>query len=129
MVEHYSVVAAQINSLRPALAHYLEVAERHDCMEKLLTDPNLLADWTLKMLGEGGIYGQPSGMSQDGMNGMRQIGRASFPSIPAPQGGVGDYSQRWQMLEQVLDTDPTQAWRVLDQFAPADFQSRQLVAL
>lgn len=134
LVQHYGVVHRQIESLRPALQHYLWVAERHDAMEKMLTDPNLLADWTLQMLGEGGIYGQPQQQPQSQQpqpTGMRQVGngfnRPTFPSMPAPYGG--GTNQNWQILEQVLEADPANAWRVFDRMTPNDFQARQLVAL
>jgi hypothetical protein len=120
LAETHVATTRQLEALKPAMAHYLQIAERHDLMEELLLNPNLLADWTIAMLDpQTGIYGQ--GRQQQQVNPQVQgFSRPAFPPMPAPSGGVRD---NWDLLDRVR---PDQAWRVLDQMTPADFQARPL---
>lgn len=104
------------------MQHYVWVADRHDAMQKMLTDPNLLADWTLKMLGDGGVYDPQAQVQGQQIQG--QV-RPVFPGNPSP-GRAANSSTRWEAFDQLVDQDPTQAWRYVDQMTPQDFQARPM---
>jgi hypothetical protein len=123
LAETHVATTRQLEALKPAMQHYLQIAERHDLMEELLLNPNLLADWTITMLDpERGIYGrgQGQGQQQQAYPQAQGFSRPAFPPMPAPSGGVRD---NWDLLDRVR---PDQAWRVLDQMTAADFQARPM---
>lgn len=92
----------------------------------MLLNPDYLADWTLAMLDpQVGIYGSGRGQNQSQVPGQYQPGtRPSFPPMPAP--GGGGQADGWAQLEHVLNTNPAQAWQVIDRMQAQDFQARPM---
>lgn len=104
------------------LPHYQEVAEKYDLQRELLLDPDMLARWTLTMLGDGGIYGDetPTEPQQQ-----YYVERAGFPDV-MPQAGY-EPSAGWDMFERAFELNPTVAYQYLDAIPAYEVAQRPMV--
>jgi hypothetical protein len=116
-----------------------EMAQEHKAYETILTDPDVLADYTCEFFGENGPYPVPDDApvygQQVGQQFVRPAGAAPVapqrPEMPAPpqpqiQGNPGDF---WNSFGSLAERDPANAWRYLNQASanPEVFRQKLLV--
>lgn len=92
---------------------------------EILTNPDVLSDYTLKFFGPEGPYpvyeseqdletrGYPTAPVQQ-QQGMNVAGLPAPPAAEAPQ-APQDF---WGTFKQQMDVDPSQAWRIMNQADP-----------
>lgn len=116
-----------------------EMSQEHRAYETILTDPDVLADYTCEFFGENGPYPVPDDAptygQQVGQQFVRPTGAAPVapqrPEMPAPpqpqsQGNPGDF---WNSFGSLAERDPANAWRYLNQASanPEVFRQKLLV--
>jgi hypothetical protein len=116
-----------------------EMSQEHLAYETILTDPDVLADYTCEFFGENGPYPVPDDApvygQQVGQQFVRPAGIAPVapqrPEMPAPpqpqaQGNPGDF---WNSFGSLAERDPANAWRYLNQASanPEVFRQKLLV--
>ena len=130
------------NQLIEAVALLQELSNEHRAYETILTDPDVLADYTCEFFGANGPYPVPdeevgyaapraAAASQYGRPPaapQAQYERPQMPVPPAPQaqGNPGDF---WNSFGSLADRDPANAWRYLNQASanPEVFRQKLLV--
>jgi len=117
------------------------MAAEHKAYETILTDPDILADYTCEFFGENGPYPIPDETPAYGQQVGQQFvrpagapaapvapGRPELPVPPQPQmqGNPGDF---WKSFGSMADRDPANAWRYLNQASanPEVFRQKLLV--
>lgn len=115
-----------------------ELAQEHQAYEKILTDPDVLADYTCEFFGENGPYPvqdeQPAYGYQEQQAHSEQeyytpsLERANMPVPPSPQFDM-DSQNFWDNFGNVAERDPANAWRYLSQAQrnPGVFRQKLLV--
>lgn len=116
-----------------------ELSNEHRAYEAILTDPDILADYTCEFFGENGPYPIPD--EEIGYNASRpvqQVGqqfqrpvapqRPEMPVPPQPQ-NQGNPADFWNSFGSLADRDPSNAWRYLNaaQANPEVFRQKLLV--
>lgn len=113
-----------------------ELAGEHRAYETILTDPDVLADYTCEFFGENGPYPVPDeeiGYAAPGRQAVgQQYQRPSapqrpempFPPQPQVQGNPGEF---WNNFGNVAERDPANAWRYLNMASPEAFRQKLLV--
>ena len=93
---------------------------------EILTNPDVLSDYTLKFFGPEGPYpvyeseqeletrGYPTAPVQQQQQGMNVAGLPAPPAAEAPQ----QPQDFWGAFKQQMDVDPSQAWRIVNQADP-----------
>ena len=139
------------DQLNEAVALLQEISQEHKAYEQILTDPDVLADYTCEFFGENGPYpvedDQPTGqyVGQQGITPQQQAAaiqqqqaaagqadqRFARPQMPVPpqpqaQENTGDF---WNNFGNLADRDPANAWRYLNQAqqSPDIFRNKMLV--
>ena len=126
--------------LQRAVGLLQELADEHRAYEKILTDPDVLADYTCEFFGENGPYPIPDeevgyGQAPQMMQAPQAPQAAPqqymrpempVPPQPQPQGNPADF---WNSFGNLADRDPANAWRYLNaaQQNPEVFRSKMLV--
>ena len=138
--------------LNEAVALLQEINEEHKAYEQILTDPDVLADYTCEFFGENGPYpvedpiGQGQVVGNPGITPQQQaaalqqqqaaaaqqqgqqFARPQMPVPPQPQAqeNTGDF---WNNFGTLTDKDPANAWRYLNQAqqTPDIFRNKMLV--
>ena len=114
-----------------------DLSNEHKAYEAILTDPDILADYTCEFFGENGPHpvadeapAYPQGM-QVGQQLQQQAVAPERPSMPVPPqpqqpANSGDF---WNNFGNVADRDPQNAWRYLNsaQQNPQIFRDKLLV--
>ena len=114
------------------------MAAEHKAYETILTDPDVLADYTCEFFGENGPYPIPDEAPAYGQQVGQQFirpagipaapGRPEMPVPPQPQAAAnpGDF---WNSFGNLAERDPANAWRYLNQAAanPEVFRQKLLV--
>ena len=115
-----------------------EMSAEHKAYETILTDPDILADYTCEFFGENGPYPIPDDApvygQQVGQQFVRPAGapvapvRPELPVPPQPQ-PQADPSSFWRNFGSLADRDPANAWRYLNQASadPEVFRQKLLV--
>jgi hypothetical protein len=114
-----------------------EMSAEHKAYEAILTDPDILADYTCEFFGENGPYPIPDENVAYGQQVGQQFARPANaaapqrPQMPAPpqpqsQGNPADF---WNSFGSLADRDPANAWRYLNQASanPEVFRQKLLV--
>jgi hypothetical protein len=115
-----------------------ELSNEHQAYEAILTDPDILADYTCEFFGANGPY--PVEEKQAEVMAMQQqqamaaqmvpqsFERPNMPVPPNPQMD-GDASSFWNNFGNVAERDPANAWRYLSmaQQNPSVFRQKLLV--
>ena len=142
------------NQLQEAVGLLKEIQAEHQSYEQILTDPDVLADYTCEFFGKEGPYPvedepvgqvvgnqgitpqqqaaalqqQQAAAAQAGQAPNNQFARPQMPVPPQPQApeNNGDF---WNNFGAVTDKDPAQAWRYLNQAqqSPDIFRNKMLV--
>jgi hypothetical protein len=127
------------NQLLQAVNLLQDMSQEHRAYEAILTDPDILADYTVEFFGENGPYPvpdeAPAYVQQVGQQFVRPAGampvapqRPEMPAPPQPQiqGNPGDF---WNSFGSLADRDPANAWRYLNQASsnPEVFRQKLLV--
>ena len=138
------------NQLQEAVGLLKEMSEEHKAYETILTDPDVLADYTCEFYGPNGPYPveeEPAGqyVGNAGITQEQQVAalqqqqaaaaqadqrfaRPQMPVPPQPQApeNNGDF---WNNFGAVTDKDPANAWRYLNQAqqSPDIFRNKMLV--
>jgi hypothetical protein len=124
--------------LAEAVSLLQELSQEHKSYETILTDPDILADYTCEFFGENGPYPIPDEAPVYGQQVGQQFvrpagiptppGRPELPVPPQPQ-AQGNPSDFWRSFGSMADRDPANAWRYLNQAAanPDVFRQKLLV--
>ena len=138
------------NQLQEAVGLLKEMSEEHKAYETILTDPDVLADYTCEFYGPNGPYpveeepagqvvGNPGITQQQQAAALQQqqaaaaqadprFARPQMPVPPQPQApeNTGDF---WNNFGALTDKDPANAWRYLNQAqqTPDIFRNKMLV--
>ena len=127
--------------LNEAVSLLQEINEEHKAYEQILTDPDVLADYTCEFFGPQGPYpveedqaqgqyvGNPGITPQQQQAAAEQrFARPQMPVPPQPQApeNTGDF---WNNFGSLADKDPANAWRYLNQAqqTPDIFRNKMLV--
>lgn len=114
-----------------------EMSAEHKAYETILTDPDVLADYTCEFFGENGPYpipdeeiGYTRAPQAVGQQFQRPVApqRPEMPAPPQPQ-AQGNPADFWNSFGSLADRDPANAWRYLNQAAanPEVFRQKLLV--
>ena len=127
--------------LNEAVSLLQEINEEHKAYEQILTDPDVLADYTCEFFGPQGPYpveedqAQGQYVGNPGITPQQQqaaadprFARPQMPVPPQPQApeNKGDF---WNNFGALTDKDPANAWRYLNQAqqTPDIFRNKMLV--
>lgn len=124
------------NQLIQAVNLLQEMSTEHKAYETILTDPDVLADYTCEFFGENGPYpipdeeigyGRPVGQPV-GQQFQRPVApqRPEMPVPPQPQ-AQGNPADFWNNFGSLADRDPANAWRYLNATSPDVFRQKLLV--
>jgi hypothetical protein len=127
------------NQLIEAVNLLQEMSSEHKAYETILTDPDVLADYTCEFFGENGPYPIPDEeigyapapqMQAVGQQFQRPSApqRPEMPVPPQPQ-AQGNPADFWNSFGSLADRDPSNAWRYLNaaQSNPEVFRQKLLV--
>lgn len=124
--------------LQEAISLLQELSNEHRAYEAILTDPDILADYTCEFFGENGPYPIPDSEIGYGRPQVQAVGtqyqrpaapeRPQMPVPPQPQ-VQGDPSAFWNNFGALAERDPANAWRYLNsaQQNPDVFRQKMLV--
>ena len=130
------------NQLQEAVGLLKEMSAEHKAYEKILTDPDVLADYTCEFFGENGPYPveedeapaypqAPTFAGQQIQNPAAQVQAPTRPEMPVPPqpqapANSGDF---WKDFGGAADRDPQNAWKYLNaaQQNPQIFREKLLV--
>jgi len=112
-----------------------QLAIQNNAYNQILTNPDILSDYTLKFFGPQGPYPVYESEAELGLNQAAYGMDTSFsgqqfiqpmPSTPEPAAPVqqGDF---WGAFQQQMDADPANAWRLLNMASPQVVQQKLLV--
>ena len=140
-------VVATNGQLQEAAGLLRELSDEHKVYERILTDPDILADYTCEFFGKNGPYpvpdprvaapqrqsvGQqfanaPQVTGQPNVTGQAP-GRPEMPVPPQPQ-RPADPNAFWNSFGQAADRNPQEAWKYLNaaQQSPEIFRQKLLV--
>ena len=119
-----------------------ELANEHRAYETILTDPDVLADYTCQFFGENGPYPIPDeeiGMAPAAAAAGVRTGVAPMPQAPAPQfqrpempvppqpQAQNQPVDFWNNFGALAERDPANAWRYLNMASPESFRQKLLV--
>ena len=143
--------------LNEAVSLLQEINEEHKAYEKILTDPDVLADYTCEFFGENGPYpvgeepagqvvGNPGITPEQQMAALQQQQAAAAQAAPAGQAPNAQFARPqmpvppqpqaqentgefWNNFGSLADKDPANAWRYLNQAqqTPDIFRNKMLV--
>ena len=124
--------------LQEAVALLQELSNEHRAYETILTDPDVLADYTCEFFGENGPYPIPDEEIGYGRPQAQAVGqqfqrpvapqRPEMPVPPQPQ-AQGNPIDFWNNFGNLAERDPANAWRYLNaaQQSPEVFRQKLLV--
>jgi hypothetical protein len=132
------------SQLKESVGLLQELNNEHKIYEKILTDPDILADYTVEFFGKNGPYPIPEQQPTYQQVGQRtpqvapqqpapqlraeqqQFQRPQMPVPPQPQApeNTGDF---WNNFGNLAERDPQNAWRYLNAQSPETFRSKMLV--
>jgi hypothetical protein len=130
-------VGATNTRLGEAVSLLKELSHEHKVYEKILTDPDVLADYTCEFFGPKGPYPVPAGQAAPQAR-PQSVGQ-QFANAPAPQRPEmpvppqpqvqGNPTDFWNNFGSAADRDPQNAWRYLNaaQQSPEIFRQKLLV--
>lgn len=127
---------ARYEQLTEAVQLLEELAQEHQAYERILTDPDILADYTCEFFGENGPYPVQENQLAYGEQQAYvepeyytpNLERANMPVPPSPQLDM-DSRNFWDNFGTVAERDPANAWRYLSQAQrnPGVFRQKLLV--
>ena len=135
LIARYEQLAEAVNLLQ-------ELSQEHQAYEAILTNPDVLADYTCEFFGPNGPYpveekqAEVMAMQQQQMMAAQvapQMAAGGFerPNMPVPPSPQmdGDASSFWNNFGSVAERDPANAWRYLSmaQQNPSVFRQKLLV--
>ena len=139
-------VQATNGQLNEAAGLLQELSAEHKVYEKILTDPDILADYTCEFFGANGPYPVPQGQAapqgqavgQQYANAPQVTGQPNVtgqapqrPEMPVPQQPMrqADPNAFWNNFGQAADRNPQEAWKYLNaaQQDPEIFRQKLLV--
>ena len=129
------------SQLKESVSLLQELNNEHKIYEKILTDPDVLADYTVQFFGKNGPYPIPDKQvaptyQQVGQQTPQaapqvrpqaaQYQRPEMPVPPQPQApeNAGDF---WNNFGNIAERDPQNAWRYLNTQTPETFRQKMLV--
>jgi hypothetical protein len=131
---------ATSQQLQEAVGLLQELSNEHRAYETILTDPDVLADYTCQFFGENGPYPIPDeeiglAPAPAGMRtGVTQMPQAPAPQYQRPEMPVPPQPQAqnqpvdfWNNFGALADRDPANAWRYLNMASPEAFRQKLLV--
>tara|TARA_B100000700_G_C14964138_1_gene818004 strand:+ start:172 stop:1197 length:1026 start_codon:yes stop_codon:yes gene_type:complete len=140
-------VSATNGQLNEAAGLLKELSAEHKVYERILTDPDILADYTCEFFGENGPYPVPAkgpaapqgqAVGQQYANAPQVTGQPnvtgqapSRPEMPVPQQPMrqANPTDFWNNFGQAADRNPQEAWKYLNaaQQDPEIFRQKLLV--
>jgi len=124
--------------LQEAIGLLQELSNEHQAYETILTNPDILADYTCEFFGENGPYPIPDSEIGYGRPQAQAVGtqyqrpsapeRPQMPVPPQPQ-AQGNPEAFWNNFGALAERDPSNAWRYLNsaQQNPEVFRQKLLV--
>ena len=125
------------SQLKESVSLLQELNNEHKIYEKILTDPDILADYTCEFFGKNGPYPIPEKQQptyqqvgqqtpQTAPQQAPQFQRPEMPVPPQPQApeNAGDF---WNNFGNIAERDPQNAWRYLNTQSPETFRQKMLV--
>jgi hypothetical protein len=124
------------SQLKESVSLLQELNNEHKIYEKILTDPDILADYTCEFFGKNGPYPIPDKQPTYQQVGQQtpqtapqqapQFQRPEMPVPPQPQApeNSGDF---WNNFGNIAERDPQNAWRYLNTQSPETFRQKMLV--
>ena len=129
------------SQLKESVSLLQELNNEHKIYEKILTDPDVLADYTVQFFGKNGPYpipdkqvaptyqhvGQQTPQAAPQVRPQAaQYQRPEMPVPPQPQApeNAGDF---WNNFGNIAERDPQNAWRYLNTQTPETFRQKMLV--
>lgn len=129
--------------LQEAVTLLQELSNEHRAYETILTDPDVLADYTCQFFGENGPYPIPDeeiGLAPAGI----RTGVTPMPQAPATQATAAQFQRPempvppqpqaqnqpvdfWNNFGALAERDPSNAWRYLNMASPEAFRQKLLV--
>jgi hypothetical protein len=131
-----SVINQQEDQIAELEAAAQQLAAQNNAYNQILTNPDILSDYTLKFFGPEGPYPVYESEAELGLGATYSEGMdTSFsgqqfiqpmPGTPEPAAPVqqGDF---WGAFKQQMDADPANAWRLLNMASPQVVQQKLLV--
>lgn len=106
------------------------LAVQNQAYNQILTNPDILSDYTLKFFGPEGPYPVYDSEAELGLEPgqadpyqfIQQMPGAPEPAAPIQQ---GDF---WAAFDQQMQADPSNAWRLLNMASPQVVQQKLFVA-
>ncbi len=133
-------VGATNAQLTEAAGLLQELSQEHKVYERILTDPDILADYTCEFFGENGPYPVPEGrVAPQGqqfanvpqVTGQPQVTAPQRPEMPIPPQPQrpADPNAFWNNFGSAADRNPAEAWKYLNvaQQNPEVFRQKLLV--
>jgi hypothetical protein len=140
-------VVATNGQLQEAAGLLQELSAEHKVYERILTDPDILADYTCEFFGENGPYPVPAqrpaapqgqAVGQQFANAPQVTGQPNVtgqaptrPEMPVPQQPMrqANPTDFWNNFGQAADRNPQEAWKYLNaaQQDPEIFRQKLLV--
>jgi len=129
------------NQLIEAVGLLEALSNEHRAYEAILTDPDILADYTCEFFGENGPYPIPDEQPVPSVPYGQQVGaqfvrpaaaapqsfeRPSMPIPPQPQQPTNP-TDFWNSFGAVAERDPANAWRYLNMASPDALRQKLLV--
>jgi hypothetical protein len=109
-----------------------QILIQNNAYNQILTNPDILSDYTLKFFGPEGPYPVYESEAELGLTGQEgyfdgQQFIQQMPGTPEPAAPVaqGDF---WAAFQQQMNADPSNAWRLLNMASPQVVQQKLLVS-
>ena len=134
IIEHnLAVVHQQQEYIQQLTEGAQQLAVQNNAYNQILTNPDILSDYTLKFFGPEGPYPVYESEAELGLSGQTEnyMNTQQFiqqmPGTPEPAAPVqqGDF---WAAFQQQMNNDPANAWRLLNMASPQVVQQKLLVA-
>ena len=118
------------------LGQYVDAAnnlyQENQAYNTILTNPDVLSDYTLKFFGPEGPYPvyqseaelEYGDQPQYGVNPAQYI--QQMPGAPDPY-SQGEQMDVWAAFDETFRNSPENAWRLINQISPSSFQNKLLV--
>jgi hypothetical protein len=122
---------AQANNVMARFATF-SVNEHQENLayNEILTNPDVLSDYTLRFFGPEGPYPVYESEAELESRGYRtQPVQASLGEFPAPPSAAGPQQPEnfWGSFSEVMNRDPQNAWRILNQAQPGTVANKLFV--
>jgi hypothetical protein len=132
IANNLEVINQQQEYIEQMNAGVQQLMAQNNAYNQILTNPDILSDYTLKFFGPEGPYPVYESEAELGLSGQEgYVNTQQFiqqmPGTPEPAAPVaqGDF---WSAFQQQMNADPANAWRLLNMASPQVVQQKLLVS-